>query len=74
LCVDADGSVVSQPVEPIDGDYRLFYAGVRDALLEKGKPPVVAIDAWRTARILEWALESAKSHRDVECDWSAEPQ
>ena len=21
----------------------------------------------------EWALESAKTHRDVECDWSAEP-
>lgn len=74
LCVDAGGSLVSQPVEPIPGDYRLFYAGVRDSLLGTGKPPVAAIDAWRTTRILEWALESAKTHRDVECDWSSEPQ
>ena len=74
LCVDTDGSMVTQPVEPIHGDYRLFYAGVRDALLGHGSnPPVAAVDAWRTARILEWALESSKAHRDIECDWSAEP-
>jgi len=74
LCVDTDGSMVTQPVEPIHGDYRLFYAGVRDALLGNGSnPPVAAVDAWRTARILEWALESSKAHRDIECDWSAEP-
>jgi predicted dehydrogenase len=73
LCVDTDGSMVTQPVEPVPGDYRLFYAGVRDALLGNGKAPVSAIDAWRTARILEWAQESSKTHRDVECDWSGEP-
>jgi scyllo-inositol 2-dehydrogenase (NADP+) len=74
LCVDTDSNMVSQPVEPVQGDYRLFYAGVRDALLGNGKPPVLAIDAWRTARVLEWALESSKTHRDIECDWSSEPQ
>ena len=73
LCVDTDGSIVTQPVEPIPGDYRLFYTGVRDALLGNGRPPVAAVDAWRTARVLEWTLESAKTHRDIECDWSAEP-
>jgi scyllo-inositol 2-dehydrogenase (NADP+) len=74
LCVDAEGSLVSQPVEPIAGDYRRFYAGVRDALLGNGNPPVAALDAWRAARVLEWALESSKAHRDVECDWNSEPQ
>ncbi len=74
LCVETDGSLVTQTVEPAVGDYRLFYAGVRDALLGNGKPPVAGIDAWRTARVLEWALESSKAHRDVECDWSNEPQ
>ena len=64
---------VTQPVEPIPGDYRVFYTGVRDALLGKANPPVRAIDAWRTARVLEWALESSKAQRDVECDWSTEP-
>ncbi len=73
LCVDTEGSTVTRPVEPVPGDYRLFYAGVRDALLGNGNPPVRAIDAWRTARVLEWALESSKTHRDVECDWSIEP-
>jgi predicted dehydrogenase len=74
LNVDTDGSMVTQPVEPIPGDYRLFYAGVRDTLLVNAKPPVAAIDAWRTARVLELAQESSKTHRDIECDWLAEPQ
>ena len=74
LCVDTDGNLVTQPVQPAVGDYRLFYAGVRDAILGKDKAPVAAIDAWRTARVLEYALESSKAHRDVECDWSSEPQ
>ncbi|HEX3893754.1 MAG TPA: Gfo/Idh/MocA family oxidoreductase [Terracidiphilus sp.] len=73
LCADAEGSLVTKPVEPVAGDYRLFYTGVRDALLGQAKPPVAAIDAWRAARVLEYALESSKTHRDVECDWSNEP-
>ncbi len=73
LSVDTDGSVVTEPVSPIAGDYRRFYAGVRDALLGTAPSPVSAVDAWRAARVLEYALESAKSHRDIECDWSAEP-
>lgn len=73
LSVDADNSIVSRPVESIPGDYRQFYAGVRDSILGKEPPPVRAIDAWRTARLLEWAMESSKAHRDVECDWSVEP-
>jgi predicted dehydrogenase len=74
LSIDNDGTMAAQTVEPIAGDYRLFYSGVRDALLGQGKPPVTGLDAWRTARVLEHALESSKSHRDIECDWSSEPQ
>lgn len=74
LCVNSSGGLDTQPVEPVPGNYRLFYAGVRDALLGKGAPPVAGIDAWRTARILEGALESSRTHRDIECDWSSEPQ
>ncbi len=69
-----DGSTAAQPVQPIPGDYRLFYQGVRDALLGEAKPPVAGIDAWRAARVLEYAAESAKTHRAVECDWNAEPE
>lgn len=74
LAVDTDGSIATQSIHPTAGDYRLFYAGVRDALLGNATPPVEGLDAWRTARVLEWALESSKASRDIECDWSAEPQ
>ena len=40
LAVDVDGCMVTRPVAPIPGDYRLYYAGVRDALLGKATPPV----------------------------------
>jgi scyllo-inositol 2-dehydrogenase (NADP+) len=74
LIVDADGSTVTRPVEPIPGDYRLYYAGVRDALLGKTQAPVTALDAWRVVRLLEWAAESSDNRREIICDWSGEPK
>lgn len=71
---NVDGSLVTCPVPSIAGDYRLFYEGVRDALLGKGHPPVEAVAAWRVARVLEWAAASAASGCEVRCDWSGEPQ
>ena len=73
LHVDVEGGMVTRPVTPIPGDYRLYYEGVREALLGKSALPVNALDAWRTARLLEWAEESAKQRREIECDWSGEP-
>ena len=73
LAVDVDHCMVTRPVAPIAGDYRLFYAGVRDALLGKAKSPVEPMAAWRVSRLLEWAVESSDTHRDVNCDWSDEP-
>jgi scyllo-inositol 2-dehydrogenase (NADP+) len=70
LAVDVEGSLITQPVEPIPGDYRLFYAGVRDAILGKSAPPVQAIDAWRVARVIEWAVESAAERREIPCSWT----
>jgi len=74
LYVDVEGGMVSRPVATVPGDYRLFYAGMRDALQGKGPAPVNAIDAWRVARILEWARASSERRCEVECDWSDEPQ
>jgi scyllo-inositol 2-dehydrogenase (NADP+) len=74
LRMDADGNAVTRPVETAAGDYRLFYEGVRDAILGKAPAPVAAVGAWRAVRVLEWAEESAKAHRDIECDWSSEPR
>lgn len=38
LCVDVEGGMVSRPVTTVAGDYRLFYAGVRDALSGQCSP------------------------------------
>jgi scyllo-inositol 2-dehydrogenase (NADP+) len=72
--VDVDGGMVVRPVPASAGDYRMYYAGIRDALLGKSPAPVTGLDAWRTARVLEWAAESAEQRREMECDWSGEPK
>jgi predicted dehydrogenase len=74
LSVDVDGGMVTRPVEPIPGDYRLYYAGVRDALRGKAPAPVTGLDAWRVARLLEWATESSDKRREIACDWGLEPK
>jgi len=73
LNVAVEGGMVSRPVETLAGDYRLFYAGVRDSLLGSGSRPVDAVEAWRVARILEWAQASSDRRREIECDWTGEP-
>jgi predicted dehydrogenase len=74
LSVEIDGAVVTHPVPSATGDYRSYYAAVREVLLGNSTtPPVTATEAWRVARVLEWAKESSEQHRDIECDWSGEP-
>jgi len=73
LHVPADGTMSSRPIETVPGDYRQFYIGVRDAVLGRGEFPVRPVDAWRAARILEWAQESSTARCDIRCDWSDEP-
>jgi len=70
---DTGGSMVTHPAKPVPGDYRLYYAGVRDAILGKSKPPVQAIDAWRVAQLLEWAIESNAQRKEIPCNWNLEP-
>ena len=69
-----DGGSVSRPVPALTGDYRLYYAGIRDALLGKSAPPVSGIDGWRVARLLEYAQQSSDERREIPCDWSGEPK
>ncbi len=74
LYVDIDGGKVSRPVQAVTGDYRLYYAGIRDALLGKAPAPVAGVDGWRVARLLEWAVESSEKRREIKCDWSSDPK
>jgi predicted dehydrogenase len=74
LCVDVEGGTVTRPIETVPGDYRLYYAAVRDAILGKSPAPVSALAAWRVARLLEWAAESSEKRCEIVCDWSQEPK
>ena len=55
-------------VPTVNGDYRLFYANVRDAVSGEAKQAVSGIDAWRVARLIELARESSREHRTVNVD------
>lgn len=52
-------------VPTIPGDYRQFYANVRDALLGKAPLAVSAEDAYRTLRILDLARQSHQERRTL---------
>jgi predicted dehydrogenase len=69
LSVDVDGSMVTYPVQSIPGDYRLYYAGVRNAILGKAVPPVLATDALHVAQILEAAEQSWLEKRTLKIAW-----
>jgi len=65
--------MVTRTVESHPGDYRLYYEGIRDALLGRRRFPCRPWlpGAWR--ELLEWAKEALSSTREIVCDWSEEP-
>lgn len=73
LSAEADGRLAESRIPSIPGDYRKFYEGVREAILGNSPPPVRAVEAWRAAKLLEWAAESARKDAHVDCDWEKEP-
>jgi scyllo-inositol 2-dehydrogenase (NADP+) len=68
----ADGSESRIPTEP--GDYRGYYANVRDAILGEAPLAVTARDAWRTARIIELAHQSSEEGRTLNVDMGDAPR
>jgi scyllo-inositol 2-dehydrogenase (NADP+) len=72
--LDANGATQHTTVPTLPGDYRGFYANVRDTLLGKAGQAVTLVDAWRVLRLLEWARESSEKRAAVPCDWSTQPQ
>lgn len=59
------GKLERRRVRTLPGDYRRFYAGVRDAILGQGAPPVTAEDGWRVLRLIELARESSSTGRRI---------
>lgn len=69
-------TVCTKPTEPVEldsrklpterGDYRLFYANVRDAILGTAPLAIPAEDAFKTLRLLELAVQSSKERRTLD--------
>jgi predicted dehydrogenase len=66
---EASGLARKRTVPTLAGDYRRFYQGVREAVTGHAAPPVTVLDAWRVARLLEWAEQSSRERREIPCDW-----
>ncbi|TDK30632.1 oxidoreductase [Luteimonas terrae] len=63
LRVQGDGTIVEGPSPAPAGDYRAFYAGVRDAIRSSIAPPVTLAEALDVMRVLQAAIDSAASGR-----------
>jgi predicted dehydrogenase len=53
----------------VPGDYRQFYANVRDAILGRAPLAVTAEDGYRTLRLLDLARRSYQEHRTLPVTW-----
>lgn len=60
-----------QPIPTQPGDYRHFYAGVRDAILHKGPNPITLEQAVQLMELLEAAIQSATELREVSLELEA---
>jgi scyllo-inositol 2-dehydrogenase (NADP+) len=52
--------ITREKVPTLRGDYRDFYAQVRDAIVENAKPPVTGEEALRLMYTLELCVESSR--------------
>ena len=73
LTVDEGGEPVSTRVPTEAGDYRGYYINIRDAIHGNAALEVTPLQAWRTMRVLEMAVESSRTGSTIPCDWSQEP-
>jgi scyllo-inositol 2-dehydrogenase (NADP+) len=73
LTLDEGGDPVSTRIPTEPGDYRGYYINLRDAIHGNAALEVTPLQAWRTIRTLEMALESSRSGCTITCDWSHEP-
>ncbi|WP_058835944.1 oxidoreductase [Luteimonas abyssi] len=67
---DSDG-VHHTPIASVAGDYRTYYAGVRDAILGRGPLPVTPEEALDVMRVLEAARDSTRLGRSRSVDGAA---
>ncbi len=65
LRVHDDGSVHEQPTAAVAGDYRAYYAGLREAIIDGTPPPVSATEALRVMQVIETGIASNAQRREI---------
>ena len=60
-----DDEPISQAVQPLPADYRAFYAGVREAILNGAPSPVPIEQALRVMDVIDAAQRSAVERREI---------
>jgi len=60
-----DGEPVSTPVQPLPGDYRAYYAGIRDAITGGAPSPVPVEEALLVMEVIDAAQRSAAERREI---------
>jgi predicted dehydrogenase len=63
------GKLTQSPYPSLPGDYRQFYANVRDAIRGEASLAVTAEDGYRTLRLLDLARQSSAEHRTLPVTW-----
>ncbi|MBP6798338.1 MAG: oxidoreductase, partial [Luteimonas sp.] len=63
-----EGGRTTTPVDGLPGDYRGYYAALREAIHGRGEPPVTAAQALDVMRVLEAGHASARAGRAIAFD------
>jgi predicted dehydrogenase len=66
LTVDDQGTMRVESVESVPGDYRRYYAAMRDAILRGDPVPVSTGEALDVMRLIEAGIQSSAERREVD--------
>ena len=65
VVLERDGHLVAEIARAEAGDYRRYYAGIRDAILHGAKPPVTPQQMLDVMRLIELGLQSSAERREI---------
>ena len=60
-----NGRIIRENIPTLAGDYRHFYAGLYQSITHDQPPPVSAQDGINVMRIIDAALQSAKTGQNI---------
>lgn len=65
LTVDDGSTLRTEPVASVPGDYREYYRGMRDAIVDGRPPPVTAQEALEVMGLIEVGIQSSLERREI---------